>query len=459
MYHPRYGKLGAGTVQIRLNRDSMKIAGAAITPVLLTLLLAKAGAPVDDSPSGEADEASGNNSASQPVIGNAGMEPVQFGDPAIPPQADADEAAAKAPIHETARPQSTGRHVPRVAPATIRVELPPPHVETAPTPRLPAMAAATVRVKLPTPVVESATTQQSPSVAAATIRVELPSPVIESASAPQASPERAVAGAQAVSPGVPAPTAVASPEPAPFAPAVSEEVLLAAAPPISPPVASEMPEPQVGEDQARVAAALATAQADTAKAQAEASAPAPGPQVLPETRLALADWNYSLPPKPFSVSSFAANASLRGLESMQPPPEVRTLPAGQAAKARLAQPAARKPTVSGARRSSGGIAAANRASGKYRMVGSAIEFKLPVQVDGEAIGQLTMHVVPNQPVALHLKELVSLFAMQIDPQVLQALNASSNVDQYITFERLREAGIDIRYDAARDQIRLAVDES
>jgi hypothetical protein len=69
-----------------------------------------------------------------------------------------------------------------------------------------------------------------------------------------------------------------------------------------------------------------------------------------------------------------------------------------------------------------------------------------------------MHVVPNQPVALHLKELVSLFATQIDPQELQALNASSNIDQYISFERLREAGIDIRYDAARDQIKLAVEQ-
>ena len=92
------------------------------------------------------------------------------------------------------------------------------------------------------------------------------------------------------------------------------------------------------------------------------------------------------------------------------------------------------------------------------MVGSAIEFQLPVQVDGEAIGQLTMHVVPNQPVALHLKELVSLFDAQIEPEALAALNASSSIDQYITFERLREAGIDIRYDAARDQIRLAVDQ-
>ncbi len=91
------------------------------------------------------------------------------------------------------------------------------------------------------------------------------------------------------------------------------------------------------------------------------------------------------------------------------------------------------------------------------MVGNTIEFQLPVQADGVAVGRLTLHVVPDQPVALHLKELVGLFATQLDPQLLQALNASSQIDEYVTFERLRQAGIDIRYDAARNQIVLAAD--
>lgn len=95
----------------------------------------------------------------------------------------------------------------------------------------------------------------------------------------------------------------------------------------------------------------------------------------------------------------------------------------------------------------------------YRMVGNVIEFKMPVKVNGERLGALTMHIAPDDEISLHLKELVSMFEEQLDPQLVNALKASPSIDEFVSFERLRAAGINIRYDAASNHVILAADQS
>ena len=93
------------------------------------------------------------------------------------------------------------------------------------------------------------------------------------------------------------------------------------------------------------------------------------------------------------------------------------------------------------------------------MVGNVIEFRMPVRVNGEQLGRLTMHIAPDDQISLHLKELVSMFEQQLDPQLVSALKSSPSIDEFVSFERLRAAGIDIRYDAASNQVILAADQS
>ena len=109
----------------------------------------------------------------------------------------------------------------------------------------------------------------------------------------------------------------------------------------------------------------------------------------------------------------------------------------------------------GSRLASIGPVAARPGLNGYRMVGDTIEFKMPVRVNGENFGKLTMHIAPDDRISLHLKELVSMFEQQLDPELVTALRAAPSIDEFVSFERLRAAGIDIRYDAVSNQVVLA----
>ena len=111
----------------------------------------------------------------------------------------------------------------------------------------------------------------------------------------------------------------------------------------------------------------------------------------------------------------------------------------------------------GSRPGGAGSAVAGPGLNGYRMVGDIIEFKMPVRVNGENFGKLTMHIAPDDRISLHLKELVSMFEQQLDPELVTALRAAPSIDEFVSFERLRAAGIDIRYDAANNQVILAAD--
>ena len=199
--------------------------------------------------------------------------------------------------------------------------------------------------------------------------------------------------------------------------------------------------------------------------------------VLPTTtspantrQLAIANWNYSLPEQaPVTVAnSLAGSANAHPVElaliksvppSGRPRANSKSTVADGARTSHFAGQAGKAPISVGTDRiSGGGFAAAKPVDDKYRLVGSSIEFQMPVAANGVPAGNLTLHVAPDQEISLQLKELISLLHDRFDPQVLQTLNASQAIHAFVSFGQLRASGIDIRYDAARDRLTLAVDQ-
>ena len=256
------------------------------------------------------------------------------------------------------------------------------------------------------------------------------------------------------------PSAVAAPPVPAVIPAI------AAAPVVQPAKAASNVMPESGLDN-RPAAALAENAPVTSDVAIElptqvATVATPEPVSVPQqaavSQLAIADWSYSLPEQ--SASSNAnAFAAAPGNSPITLAPVHRARPNAAADSKHLATQAGRTPAAVGKRRIAGaGFAAGIQGRDKYQLVGSAIEFKLPVVANGTPVGDLTLHVAANQQVSLRLKELLSLFHDQFDPQALSAMVASPDIDSFVTFDKLRDAGIDIRYDAARDRLSLSVDQ-
>lgn len=262
-------------------------------------------------------------------------------------------------------------------------------------------------------------------------------------------------------PALPASEAVAPPQTEP------EPAPVDVAPPAQPETPFDTIEPSLASLSAPHSAALSAAEPAPAAevehamlaVKAEPTQPATPVQTPSVQTLAIqapamptvviADWKYTLPSEAHaaSVQSFAGQAIAGGAApsntTASPPPALRKGRAALRSPARLA------------RAQHGALAGASaQPRAKYRMVGGAIEFKLPVQVNGEQLGNVTLHVMPDQKISLQLKELVTLFAPHLDSQILQALSGTATAEEFVTFDRLRAAGIDIRYDAARDQIRL-----
>jgi hypothetical protein len=101
--------------------------------------------------------------------------------------------------------------------------------------------------------------------------------------------------------------------------------------------------------------------------------------------------------------------------------------------------------------------AADRLSHNTQMVGSVIEFMMPIETGGETLGQATMHIGSEDAISMRLGDLLSLVATRFDPERLKVLSASPSIDEYVSFDKLRAAGIGVRYDAANNRIVLSAD--
>jgi hypothetical protein len=88
----------------------------------------------------------------------------------------------------------------------------------------------------------------------------------------------------------------------------------------------------------------------------------------------------------------------------------------------------------------------------YKVNGSVVEFDITVQLDGSLVGMAPLKIGPDRNVAVQLTGLLVLLRDRIDPQLHDWLGSAYGVNSHISFEQLRSAGIDVRYDAANDVV-------
>lgn len=230
---------------------------------------------------------------------------------------------------------------------------------------------------------------------------------------------------------------VASParqQSSPNAPSHAAESLLSTVmtPPVSQPNVSALP-PVVGE---------ASALADVHRAVVQPLSSAAPPEAE-RAGLVVSDPAPTLSPAP--VEAAAPAPKLLAIDFVLSPtasPPVHVAPkrasaGSDAGTSRMAQKAAKS------------------SSSRYRLTGRGVEFSMPVVIDGTMQGNVSMLVSQSQNAEVKLQDLLGIVAPMLSPEDLQRLGNSPAAGEYVSLRQLREAGIDLRYDAALDRLRLS----
>jgi hypothetical protein len=102
--------------------------------------------------------------------------------------------------------------------------------------------------------------------------------------------------------------------------------------------------------------------------------------------------------------------------------------------------------------------ASSQSVNSYHLASDAVQFQTAVRSNGSVLGKVTLQTKSNGEVSLKLAEFVSLFSKQLDPALLKSMENSRSADSFVTFDRIRSAGIEIHYDAANNQIAFSASE-
>lgn len=90
-----------------------------------------------------------------------------------------------------------------------------------------------------------------------------------------------------------------------------------------------------------------------------------------------------------------------------------------------------------------------------RIVGEFIFHEATAQINDHQAGRIDVRIEGNGDLSVRLGDLLSLCEETMEPDAFAGLAASSSAAEYVTFATMRDAGIDVRYDAANDRIVLA----
>jgi hypothetical protein len=93
----------------------------------------------------------------------------------------------------------------------------------------------------------------------------------------------------------------------------------------------------------------------------------------------------------------------------------------------------------------------------YKVVAGVVEFPMQVEVGGENLGVVAMHVGAEDTLSIKLKDLLTIVSSRLDPERLKVFSASQSIEQFVSFSELRAAGIGVRYDAATNRVELSAD--
>lgn len=129
--------------------------------------------------------------------------------------------------------------------------------------------------------------------------------------------------------------------------------------------------------------------------------------------------------------------------------------ANPAAKAPAAKPAPRAPLAkaSPARIKRAALIGPQIPS-RYKLVDGGVESQIGVQFYDQALGKVPLRVLGSGVPSLRLGDLLDLLKDRMDPARYETLSSSGAAEEFVSLQQLRDAGIPVRYDAARDQLKL-----
>lgn len=90
-----------------------------------------------------------------------------------------------------------------------------------------------------------------------------------------------------------------------------------------------------------------------------------------------------------------------------------------------------------------------------RVEGDVIFHQAKVNLDDHSASALSVRIGAGGDLSLRVGDLLSLYEPGMAPAVFSRLAGSSAANEFVSFDMLRSAGIDIRYDAGQDQLRIS----
>lgn len=90
-----------------------------------------------------------------------------------------------------------------------------------------------------------------------------------------------------------------------------------------------------------------------------------------------------------------------------------------------------------------------------RVVGAFIFHQAAVQLNDNPAGQVDVRIGGDASLAIRVSALLAIVEGHMDPALYTAMSASAGAGEYVSFGEIRDAGIDVRYDAGADRIVLA----
>lgn len=211
----------------------------------------------------------------------------------------------------------------------------------------------------------------------------------------------------------------------------------ALATPPAPAVTEVAPAP--GAPVARLALALPEVPPVTAQAAeiAPDASPAPVPAPPPVAPLAPV-------PAPPALLAGVTRFDLARLPKPAPAPRLATArpAAAQVAPVRLTQPRNRVPL--------------RAPGGRYKVTPKGLEFDIGVVVAGAPSGRVPLLIDATDTISVRLADVLGAVRPLMDEAMFARLSGAASAQEYVTFAKLRQAGIDLRYDAGGDRLVLSM---
>lgn len=291
--------------------------------------------------------------------------------------------------------------------------------------------------------------------------VRRPASVFDEPTADQFVPDADQSLPLASKPAVPAPDLAevviyAASAPAPALPVTAETVatptgLTDAQPPL---VIEDRPASVDAPSPTAFAAAFVEEAPALASAPVVQVAPAAAPVIMPPALEAVAHAAPATVPQPQPAAAPTAR-QVEAAPVQQVKPRLAVAPAtpNQSVTRPAITPAKAAPRAVPAPRQER-AAAGQVAPGRYRLIENGVEFKIAANIRGIEAGKVSLRVANDGPISVRLGDLLSLVEADIEWSDFERLSSSKSADEYLTFQALRHAGIDVRYDAGGDRLVL-----